>query len=300
MSDIENEMIPVEIVLREGLCTPNCLLALESDDKNKCSCRCGGKYHGALSETVVVGPESYNWWNQDEVVDLRGREYVDLERGGTEEFNRAYRASYGKFGAVIKTGKNLYCVRFDFNHKFPSGRENDYNALHRLFDALLLARRISSYTMPGNYMDVFWPLERGKRVRNYCGIDFYVGGIKSKDEAIVIHNDILMFIYTSYALNLEDQIERVRKYAVNMLGIGINEECTSAAPIVKGTKYLCQEFPVLTELAAFIGDDVNYNDNEFHKKNKSGDYEDGFFDAMASIWKWCIDHRIFNGPYSID
>lgn len=43
---------PVESVLREGRCMPNCLLAL-GDESNQCRCRCRGSYHGVLSDSMV-------------------------------------------------------------------------------------------------------------------------------------------------------------------------------------------------------------------------------------------------------
>ena len=293
MKEIESDMLPVESVLREGRCTPNCLLALDGDDKSKCSCRCGGSYHGALSDCCVIKSESSNWWIPEEVVRLDCNEYVDLHGKGVFEFNRVRRESYGRFGAVVKEDKSKYSVRFDFESFRANGSHNDFDKIHRLLSALLLSRRITGYHLNGDCLTDF--------VDSYLDpcVDFSVGGIGNFDEAKVIHNVLLDFCYTPYGLNVDDQIERVKRYAHNALRLDINEECTSAVP-VKDSKYLCQDFPVLTELAAFIGDDVNYNDNEFHKKNKSGDYEDGFFDAMASIWEWCIDHRIFSCPYSID
>ena len=291
MKEIESDMLPVESVLREGRCTPNCLLALENDDKQKCSCRCRGTYHGALADAHVVQVESNNWWKQEEVPKLECNEYVDIRRNGVGEFNRIYRESYGRFGAVLRYYDSTYQVRFDFADFTPNGSKTDFDKIQKLMSALMMSKRITTYFVSGTGLDE----------ENYLDpcVDISIEGIKNFDEAKVIHNVFLDFCYTPYGLNVDDQIERVKRYAHNALRLDINEECTSAVP-VKDSKYLCQDFPVLTELAAFIGDDVNYNDNEFHKKNKSGDYEDGFFDAMASIWKWCIDHRIFNGPYSID
>ncbi|WP_150382370.1 hypothetical protein [Bifidobacterium rousetti] len=43
---------PVESILREGRCTPNCLLAL-GDESKHCRCRCHGAYHGALTDSTV-------------------------------------------------------------------------------------------------------------------------------------------------------------------------------------------------------------------------------------------------------
>ncbi|KFI56566.1 hypothetical protein [Bifidobacterium callitrichos] len=56
---------PVESVLREGRCTPKCLLAL-GDESKQCHCRCRGSYHGVLSDSIVERNPSAGivdeWW----------------------------------------------------------------------------------------------------------------------------------------------------------------------------------------------------------------------------------------------
>lgn len=299
MSDIENEMIPVEIVLREGLCTPNCLLALESDDKNKCSCRCGGKYHGALADAYVVQGESNNWWKQEEVPKLEYNEYVDIRRNGVGEFNRIYRESYGRFGAVLRCYDSTYQVRFDFADFTPNGGKTDFDKIKKLMSALMMSKRITTYFVSGTGLDEESDLDP-------C-VDISIEGIKNFDEAKVIHNVFLDFCYTPYGLNLDEQIERVKEYAKSELGVIINEDCTKAyasfrngKPFANGHRWLCQDFPVLSELAAYIGDTDHDPDNSHHKETVSQEYESGFHDAMISVWCWCIDHRVFNGPVPID
>lgn len=253
MSDIENEMIPVEIVLREGLCTPNCLLALESDDKNKCSCRCGGKYHGSLACSYVIPGLSNNWWETEEAVYLDHDEYVDAYGKGMNEFNRIYRISHGRFNAVIRDGRQTYSVRFDYESFHPSGSVQDFNNLERLMNALMISRRITSYSLDKScldrpdYSDVpgeicEWNGRKFKMVRIIDipmrpdldpSVDFAVYGIGNLDEAKVIHNALLNFCYTPYALNTENQIDRVRKYALTHLNIDINDDCTCGTVLTR-------------------------------------------------------------------
>lgn len=46
-------------LVAQGDCSPSCLLAL-GEEIAKCSCRCGGKYHGALADVSV--PDNAPWW----------------------------------------------------------------------------------------------------------------------------------------------------------------------------------------------------------------------------------------------
>lgn len=226
MSWVDNDMQPVESVLREGLCTPNCLLALESDDNRACSCRCCGAYHGALAEAVVVRGKANrkpnNWWNQDEVVKLDHDEYVDMYEKGTWEYNRIYRASHGKFGAVLKNGASMYSVKFEFVSFKPNGCQADFDKIERLLNALLMSKRISGYNINSDCLGDF-----GSSYLDPC-VDFFVGGIRKLDEAKVIHNVFLDFCYTPYGLNLDNQIERVKRYARSKLSLEISADCTSA------------------------------------------------------------------------
>ena len=200
-----DDAIPVEELLTTGKCTPKCLLALNDDKANECCCRCGGRYHGALVGCYVTPGESNNWWLDEEVIRLDADEYVDM-RNGSEDYYRARSMSYGRFGAVLRF-KDSYSVEFDHESHHPCGDPYDADKLYDLLLALVAARRITAFCAPQG--DDFRHADEDTRYRL---INYFVEGIRSFDEAKVIHDAILNFIYTPYVDAWLDQTKRLIAY----------------------------------------------------------------------------------------
>ena len=81
-------------LLEDGRCTPQCLLACEPGGERECACRCRGQYHGALISALVPAEPKRPWyarycgWAQ-----MHLDERCPVIPGGTEAFNRHYRAA---------------------------------------------------------------------------------------------------------------------------------------------------------------------------------------------------------------
>lgn len=54
--------IPAADLVERGLCTGACLVARDDGPDGKCQCRCGGEFHGALSEAPVATGQDPRWW----------------------------------------------------------------------------------------------------------------------------------------------------------------------------------------------------------------------------------------------
>lgn len=199
---MSNEIIPVESILRAGSCTPNCLLAL-GEENDECRCRCHGFYHGALADHVVVGNLAMRnkWYEEKDVVYLDRDEYCEIGSGNTkwDDMNRAYRMSYGRFLAVVKYGTSEYTVEAVF--KDFRWNMQDTPELRRFFSVLEAAGIITSWIMPSCDYSGY-------------GFDIAVLGIKEKNDAIVIHNQILNFIYS---MDYSDDLGRLCRNLEDLL-----------------------------------------------------------------------------------
>ena len=220
MSDIS---VPVEYLLRSHQCSANCLLALGD---SQCTCPCGGRYHGALSNSVVSASDRHivSWYTRDDVVDLYKDEYVDC-RKSIEPLNQLYSNSHGSLETVIRHNDADYEVRFDYPESRFVAAVEKYLDFCEFCDALLLSGRVKQITknMPtkAKYLTGYAPdkqaLERMKRggmtyqdVQKYredpssYGFTFSATGIRSIREATVIHNQTLNLRYGTFLENEPD------------------------------------------------------------------------------------------------
>lgn len=200
---------PVETVLREGRCTPNCLLAL-GDESKKCSCRCHGAYHSALADHQVIANRTiWNWYEPDDVVYLRKDEYAKILEGPDPyaDYNRAYRQSYGKFQCVVREASGKYSVVFDhYQHGVARYDLKEWDRLCHWIDLLLLSNVISGCTYPTNP-------DHEEICGSKCYFEFRVWGIKDKNTAIVIQDTVSNYVYAcDYGDRLGKYIENLEEY----------------------------------------------------------------------------------------
>ncbi|WP_127920917.1 hypothetical protein [Bifidobacterium xylocopae] len=195
-----SETIPVSYLVESGQCSSACLLALSSDT-TCCSCKCGGAYHGSLSDALVKRNKVAGlWYEPQDVVMLGSDEFVDFERGGVNEFNRVYRLSHGTFGAVIKRGNRDYQVEFDHQDSRSVASIERWEHFCRFCDALLLSARVRSIVYP---------------TRPFGEYEFFFSatGIPSLKEATVIHDAALNLRYDT----LSDWTDRFTQRLVPLI-----------------------------------------------------------------------------------
>lgn len=204
---------PVEAVLREGRCTPNCLLAL-GDERSHCDCRCRGAYHGALADhQVVENRTAWNWYEPQDVVYLRKNEYAEiLDRVDSfTDYNRAYHQSYGRFQCVVKELSHRYSVVFDhYQHGVARYDLKRWDKLCHFCDLLLAAGMIDGCDYPTN------PDANQSDGRHF---EFRAWGIKDYNTAVVIHDTMSNYVYAcDYADRLSDYIQKLESYLSTLGG----------------------------------------------------------------------------------
>lgn len=176
------ESIPVERLLLEGKCSPNCLLALNDEGQKNCSCRCNGRYHGVLSDAYVEENKIPDlWYSEDDFVPLDRSEFVNCEKYGADEFHRAWQAAHGYFQAVIRYSQRDYRVLFDFRQQRSAAPDWAHEEFHKLCDLLLAARRVRLIGLNTNPDDY----------------SFYVEatGFRSLEEATVFYDAVYNLKY---------------------------------------------------------------------------------------------------------
>lgn len=202
----------VESVLREGRCTPNCMLALDEESK-KCGCRCHGAYHGTLADhQVIANRTAWNWYEPDDVVCLNSDEYCEVGKGEKtwDDFNRAYRNSHGRFLAVVKW-PDSYEVRASYDEGYWGTRQ-EYPKLVYFMRLLMVAGIVRECWMPGKC---------GKEKPRVSGFDVSVTGVRSKNDATVIHNQILNYIYGMDYFNRLDSLNRNLEELLRIQGVSV-------------------------------------------------------------------------------
>lgn len=203
---------PVESVLREGRCTPNCLLAL-GDESKQCRCRCHGAYHGALADhQVIANYTAWNWYESDDVVYLQKNEYAEIKNTSNpyEDYNEAYSSSHGQFQCVVKNLDGKYSVIFDhYQHGVSRYDLRRWDKLCHWCDLLLAAGVISSCSYPTN------PEIGDSGYYFECRFD----GIKDYDTAVVIQDTISNYVYAcDWKDRLSFYIENLEKYVSTLEG----------------------------------------------------------------------------------
>lgn len=139
-----------ELVI-SGRCSGACLVG-DEDEVKSCTCRCGGRYHGALANCAVAACDhgGHQWW---ELCD-RGGWTVQLQEDLSTVITsptlrtitrniRDQKDARGYWHATIRR-RGKWDVEWDCAHRWVSENPNTPAAFRRFARELLVARRVST------------------------------------------------------------------------------------------------------------------------------------------------------------
>lgn len=133
-------------LLAEGQCSAPCLLGREEDQNRRCTCRCGGTWHGALAGAELPEPGDRHWyeancgWSQTWL-----DAYVPVVPWSVPTENRLYRKAQAEgraFCVVFKHGAG-YELKVDYETEHSGSRlsEPATEAWERFVVELVRSRR---------------------------------------------------------------------------------------------------------------------------------------------------------------